>query len=59
FGKFAAVIGPALYAFSAAITGRSSFGILSLLIIFAIGFVSLTLSKVHFQSQPSTEVEEL
>ncbi|EST10739.1 MFS transporter [Sporolactobacillus laevolacticus DSM 442] len=59
FGKFAAVIGPALYAFSAAATGRSSFGILSLLLIFAIGFVSLTLSKVHFQSQPSTEVEEL
>lgn len=59
FGKFAAVIGPALYAFSAALTGRSSFGILSLLIIFAVGFGSLTLSKVHMSTQKSVETEEV
>ncbi|MCL1632820.1 MFS transporter [Sporolactobacillus sp. CPB3-1] len=49
FGKFAAVIGPALYAFSSAATGRSSYGILSLLAIFAIGLAALTVSKAHFK----------
>ncbi|MCO7124468.1 MFS transporter [Sporolactobacillus shoreicorticis] len=58
FGKFAAVIGPALYAFSAALTGRSSFGILSLLLIFTIGFVSLTLSRFHMRTRQAVEIEE-
>jgi UMF1 family MFS transporter len=43
FGKFAAVIGPSLYAFGASVTGRSSFGILSLLLIFAVGLMALIL----------------
>ncbi len=37
FGKFAAFIGPALYAVIATVTGRSSFGILSIIILFAAG----------------------
>ncbi|MEA4925423.1 MAG: MFS transporter [Syntrophomonadaceae bacterium] len=37
FGKFAAVVGPALYALFAGWTGRSSIGILSLLLLFIIG----------------------
>lgn len=37
FGKFAAFIGPALYALIATLTGRSSFGILSIIILFAAG----------------------
>ena len=34
FGKFAAVLGPALYALTKSITGRSSFSILSLVVLF-------------------------
>ncbi|MHB8962117.1 MAG: MFS transporter [Saccharofermentanales bacterium] len=37
FGKFAAFIGPALYALIATLTGRSSLGILSIIILFAAG----------------------
>ncbi len=42
FGKFAAVIGPALYALFASLTGRSSIGILSLIALFIVGFFALT-----------------
>lgn len=45
FGKFASVIGPLLYSFSASLTGRSSLGILSLLLLFLIGFFALLKSK--------------
>jgi Permeases of the major facilitator superfamily len=45
FGKFASVIGPLLYSFSASLTGRSSLGILSLLLLFLIGFAALLKSK--------------
>lgn len=41
FGKFAAVMGPALYALTANLTGRSSYGILSLLFLFACSLVTL------------------
>jgi UMF1 family MFS transporter len=41
FGKFAAVVGPALYALFADLTGRSSIGILSLMLLFIIGGVIL------------------
>ncbi len=37
FGKFAAFMGPALYAVIASATGRSSLGILSIIILFAAG----------------------
>jgi UMF1 family MFS transporter len=37
FGKFAAFMGPALYALIASLTGRSSLGILSIIILFAAG----------------------
>ncbi len=47
FGKFAAVMGPALYAFIAHITGRSSFGILSLMALFAVGLAALTIGRSH------------
>ncbi|MHB1483233.1 MAG: MFS transporter [Saccharofermentanales bacterium] len=45
FGKFAAVIGPALYAVSATITGRSSIGILSIILLFAIGGIFIMTSR--------------
>jgi UMF1 family MFS transporter len=41
FGKFAAVMGPALYALIANLTGRSSYGILSLMVLFACGLLTL------------------
>ena len=45
FGKFAAVMGPALYALIANLTGRSSYGILSLMLLFAIGLATLYLGR--------------
>ncbi len=41
FGKFAAVVGPALMAFFTQATGRASIGIISLVLLFLIGFVIL------------------
>lgn len=37
FGKFAAIMGPALYAFFSQITGQSRYGVLSVMILFVIG----------------------
>ncbi len=37
FGKFASVIGPALYSLIGHLTGRSSYGVLSLVLLFLIG----------------------
>lgn len=48
FGKFAAVMGPALYAVIKSATGRSSFGILSLMLLFAIGGAVLLIGRRHF-----------
>jgi UMF1 family MFS transporter len=41
FGKFAAIVGPLLYALTKAITGRSSFSILSIVLLFAVALVIL------------------
>jgi MFS transporter, UMF1 family len=41
FGKFATMVGPFLYALLASLTGRSSFGVLSLILLFIIGIVVL------------------
>lgn len=45
FGKFAAVVGPTLYAGSKSLTGRSSFSILSLILLFVIGLVILLIGN--------------
>lgn len=45
FGKFAAVMGPAIYSFFAHSTGRSSSGILGLVILFAIGLLIIGLGR--------------
>lgn len=47
FGKFAAVIGPALYALVKGITGRSSFAIFSIIILFLVGFIFLWIGKKY------------
>lgn len=49
FGKFAAVMGPALYALFAKITGHSSYGILSLIILFTIAGFVLFLGRKEFK----------
>ncbi len=49
FGKFAAVMGPALYALVKTWTGRSSYGILSLMLLFLIGALMLFLGRKHFK----------
>lgn len=41
FGKFAAVIGPVLVALFTQMTGRDSIGVISLAVLFALGFVLL------------------
>ena len=48
FGKFACVIGPALYELFYGITGKACFGILSVILLFICGFVFLTVGKKHF-----------
>ena len=47
FGKFAAVIGPALYSACYLLTGRASVGILSLIILFGIGGALLIFGRKH------------
>ena len=49
FGKFACVIGPALYELFYGLTGKPCFGILSLILLFACGFLFLTVGKKHFR----------
>ena len=49
FGKFAAVIGPALYAFVKTLTGHPSYGILGLMLLFALGGLMLFLGRGHFR----------
>lgn len=53
FGKFAAVMGPAIYAFFAHTTGRSSSGILALVILFATGLIIMAVGRKQLK-----EVEE-
>ncbi len=48
FGKFACVIGPALYEVFYGMTGKACFGILSLILLFVSGFIFLTTGKKHF-----------
>jgi len=48
FGKFACVIGPALYELFYGITGKACFGILSLILLFVAGLLFLTIGKKHF-----------
>jgi len=49
FCKFAAVIGPALYALTKELTGRSSYGILSLMLLFALGFIFLQMRNRYLK----------
>ncbi len=48
FGKFAAILGPMLYAVVKATTGRSSFAILAIILLFAIGLTSMLMGRKHY-----------
>lgn len=49
FGKFACVIGPALYALVYGITGTASFGILSVILLFIGGGIMLLIGRPYFK----------
>ncbi|GGA26567.1 MFS transporter [Psychrobacillus lasiicapitis] len=42
FGKFASIMGPLLVAFTAQVTGKSNYGVFSLVILFIIGLIILS-----------------
>ena len=47
FGKFAAIMGPLLYALTKSFTGRSSFSILSVILLFVVAFLILMTGRKH------------
>ena len=49
FGKFACVIGPALYQLFYGLTGKACFGILSIILLFILGFAFLIKGKPFFR----------
>ena len=55
FGKFACVIGPALYELFYGITGKACFGILSIILLFVLGFLFLTVGRKHFLTAQRSE----
>ena len=55
FGKFACVIGPALYELFYGITGKACFGILSIILLFVLGFLFLTVGRKHFLTAQHSE----
>ena len=58
FGKFASVIGPALYALVYNLTGKPSFGILSLILLFILGGVFLLVGRPYFRAAERSEPAE-
>ncbi len=58
FGKFAAVIGPALYALVFNLTGKPSFGILSIILLFIVGGAFLLIGRPYFRKVEHEVVEE-
>lgn len=58
FGKFSCVIGPALYSFVFGLTGRASFGILSIILLFLAGAITLLIGRKYFKTIPAAEAAE-
>ncbi len=58
FGKFACVIGPALYALFFTLTGKPSFGILSLILLFVAGAVLLLVGRPYFRAAEARRRED-
>jgi UMF1 family MFS transporter len=59
FGKFAAVLGPALYAFVKTSTGRSSYGIFSIIILFAVGGVVIVVFRKSLRMAETRALESM
>ena len=57
FGKFAAVIGPALYALVFGLSGKACYGILSVIILFILGLVFLKIGKPYFTAHELKKAE--
>jgi len=51
FGRFAAILGPTLYALVLQFTGRPSYAIISIIGIFAAGLILLTIGRKHIIPQ--------
>jgi UMF1 family MFS transporter len=49
FGKFAAVMGPLLYAVTKGLGGRSSLSILSIILLFVAALIVIKIGKKHFE----------
>lgn len=56
FGKFAAIMGPLLVAVTSQLTGNSSYGVASLVVLFIIGLVILTRVPEPVEHKPVDEV---
>lgn len=54
FGKFASVIGPVLYSFVGGATGRSSFGVLGLIVLFIVGLVIMICGRRELNALEKT-----
>ncbi len=55
FGKFASVLGPFLYATIGAWTGRSSYGVLALIVLFLAGLVIMIAGKKDLEALDSSQ----
>ena len=55
FGKFSCVIGPAMYSLVYNLTGRPSFGILSVILLFAGGGIALLCGRKYFKEPLPSE----
>ncbi|MCQ2457116.1 MAG: MFS transporter [Clostridia bacterium] len=56
FGKFACVIGPALYELFYTITGKACFGILSIILLFLLGALFLGVGRKYFKQAEHEEI---
>ena len=54
FGKFAAVLGPLLYSLIKGLTGRSSFSILSIVLLFLAALIILSVGQKHLHGGAKT-----
>jgi len=53
FGKFAAILGPLLYAMTKGITGRSSFSILAIIALFAVALIIMLKGRKQMEDRPA------
>jgi len=58
FGRFAAILGPFLYATVLSITGRPPLAIISIMFVFLVGLIILICGKKHLKLRPAREERE-